>query len=90
MKQHVFGPAGMTGSSAPTSLTAPVPGLAQGHVFTYGMWLPRPELPGFGGGEGNIVSTAEDMAHWLIVQNNQGRAGDGTPVVTAAGKLPDV
>ena len=36
----------------------------------------------FDGGDGGVVSTAADMADWLVVQTNHGRAVDGTQVIS--------
>ncbi len=47
--------------------------LAQGHIVVYGAPLAVPELSGFLGGSGGVVSTAADMAHYLIAQSNGGR-----------------
>jgi hypothetical protein len=32
-----------------------------------------------------VISTARDMAQWLIVQSNTGRAADGTRLLSAQG-----
>ncbi|MEZ4864902.1 MAG: serine hydrolase domain-containing protein [Caldilineaceae bacterium] len=46
--------------------------LAQGHLLAFGLPLPSGEENGFLGGSGGVVSTAEDMAHYLVMQNNGG------------------
>ena len=71
----------------PASLTTntdnqPVPGLADGHVIAYGQPIALPAPATFGAGAGDVVSTAADMAHWLIVHGNGGRAADGTRLVS--------
>ena len=43
---------------------------------------PYPAPATFDAGAGDVVSTAADMAHWLIVQANGGRAADGTRLVS--------
>lgn len=82
---HVFGPAGMTSSTTFETGDQAVPGLADGHVVAYG----RPiavRAPGtFDAGAGGVVSTAADMARWLVVQTNYGRAPDGTRLLSAGG-----
>ena len=47
--------------------------LAQGHMVVYGLPLAVPELSGFLGGSGGVVSTAADMAHYLIAQSVGGQ-----------------
>ena len=75
LQQHVFVPLAMHGSASALTSAIPAqltPRLAQGHVMAYGAALSLPELAGFLGGSGGVVSTASDMAHYLIAQNNQG------------------
>src|SRR5690606_3049452 len=47
--------------------------LAQGHMMAYGFPIAVREMSGFIAGNGSVISTAEDMAHFLIMQNNNGR-----------------
>ena len=46
--------------------------LAQGHIVVYGSPLALPELSGFLGGSGGVVSSAADLAGYLIAQINAG------------------
>ena len=87
LQQHVFAPLAMRGTlSTPTSAipAQPTQLLAQGHVMAYGVALPLPELSGFLGGSGGVVSTAADMAQHLIAQGNHG-VHPGRRVLSAAG-----
>ena len=75
LQQHIFAPLDMRGSVS--ALTSALPArstelLAQGHILAYGTAVALPELSGFLGGSGGVVSTASDMAHFLIAQGNQG------------------
>jgi CubicO group peptidase (beta-lactamase class C family) len=45
--------------------------------------LEEPAPNTFGAGAGAVVSTADDMAHWLIVHANGGGAADGTRLLSA-------
>lgn len=47
--------------------------LASGHIQVYGFPVAVEEMSGYLGGSSGIISTAEDMAHYLIMQNNGGR-----------------
>lgn len=47
--------------------------LAQGHIVVFGMPLPVREMDGFLGGSGGVISTAADMAHFVIAQLQDGR-----------------
>ncbi|MFC7641206.1 serine hydrolase [Streptosporangium lutulentum] len=39
-------------------------------MLVLGKAVALPEPPGFGNGSGGVLSTAGDMARWLIAQNN--------------------
>ena len=87
LQQHVFKPLAMQGSIS--AITSALPAqhtqlLARGHIFVYGVRMALPELSGFLGGSGGVVSTAEDMAHYLIAQGNQGMYS-GRSVLSANG-----
>ena len=75
LQQHVFAPLDMRGSVSALTSALPTPStqlLAQGHIFAYGASVGLPELSGFLAGSGGVVSTASDLAHFLIAQGNQG------------------
>jgi CubicO group peptidase (beta-lactamase class C family) len=82
LRTHVFGLAGMPASSTTNTDDQPVAGLADGHVIAYGQPVATPAPHAFGAGSGDVVSSAADMARWLIVHANGGRAADGTRVVS--------
>ena len=87
LQQHVFAPLAMHASVS--ALTSEMPAqptrlLAQGHVIAYGVSLALPELAGFLGGSGGVVSTASDMAQHLIAQSNHGMYS-GRSVLSAKG-----
>jgi CubicO group peptidase (beta-lactamase class C family) len=44
----------------------------------------RSELDGLVAGSGGVISTAQDMSRWLVMQSNGGRA-DGATVLDASG-----
>jgi CubicO group peptidase (beta-lactamase class C family) len=72
---QVFAPLAMTGTtSVVTTAQAPsaAPDLAQGHLLAFGVPIARAELNGYLGGSGGVVSTARDMASWLIAHNQRG------------------
>ncbi len=79
LQTHIFMPLAMRDSTS--ALTSDLSEqranhLAQGHIVVYGTPLAVPELSGFLGGSGGVVSTAADMAHYLIAQSNGGRYAD--------------
>jgi CubicO group peptidase (beta-lactamase class C family) len=81
MQQLVFGPLAMTHSSvaAPDGANGARP--ADGFISVFGVWVARPELPGFRGGAGGVVTTAADMGRWLISQT-----GHGPQILSAASR----
>ncbi|MBX9389729.1 serine hydrolase domain-containing protein [Streptomonospora nanhaiensis] len=85
LEQEVFAPAGMDDTTAAETTGAPVPGLADGHIRAYGAAVAVPEPDQFAAGSGGIVSTAEDMARWLLVQANGGRSDTGERLLSAEG-----
>ncbi|MGC5013473.1 serine hydrolase domain-containing protein [Streptosporangium sp. DT93] len=77
MRERVFGPLGMTGSTVDDRVVTP----SRGFNALYGTWVARSELSGFhAGGSGGVVTTAADMGRWLIAQT--GRTGPGGRTVT--------
>ncbi|MUL41093.1 beta-lactamase family protein [Streptomonospora sp. PA3] len=85
LRQKVFAPAGMADTVALGTAGETGADLAGGHIRAYGMNIPAPEPHQFSAGSGGIASTAHDMARWLILQQNGGRAATGEQVVSAAG-----
>jgi len=85
LARHVFAPAGMRATTAVTLTPGDLPaGVAKGHLYAYGASIAATEPHRFVAGSDGVVSTAGDMARWLVVQNNHGIAPGGTPLVTAA------
>jgi hypothetical protein len=82
---HILQPAGMASSTSTTTDHQTVPGLTEGHVMAYGHAIPATGMGTFSVGEGGVVSSAADMARWLIVNANDGRAADGTRIVSGQG-----
>ena len=82
LRRHIFGPARMTSTTSTVTDDEPVPGLAEGHVLAYGHAIAAPGFGSFSVGDGGVVSSAADMARWLIVHANDGQATDGTRVVS--------
>ncbi|MEV1118473.1 serine hydrolase domain-containing protein [Actinosynnema sp. NPDC049800] len=81
LRRHVFDPLGMADSR--TADTArDLPPSAEGHVKVLGLPVALPEPPAFGNGSGGVLTSAHDLAAWLIAQNNGGRGPDGTSIAT--------
>ncbi len=77
LRERVFAPAGMKDSLTTYTDNAPVAGLAEGHVMAYGHAFAVGLPDKFGAGAGDVVSTASDMARWLVLQTNHGRSAEG-------------
>lgn len=83
LRERVFDPAGMTDSrTGDTADDLPISG--RGHRMVAGLAVALPEPPAFGNGSGGVLSTARDLAAWLITQNDGGRGAGGVPVVSPA------
>ena len=85
LRMHVFEPLGMTNTfSAVTSAEAMArtSNLAEGHLVAFGFAFPCAEMSGYLGGSGGVVSTAEDLAHYLVFQSGNG-VYQGTKVLSA-------
>jgi CubicO group peptidase (beta-lactamase class C family) len=83
LREQVFAPMEMADTtSILTAGEAPraAPDLAQGHVLAFGVPIRRGEMDGFVGGSGGVISTANDMANYLVMQNSGGRFGDAALV----------
>jgi CubicO group peptidase (beta-lactamase class C family) len=75
LRTQVLDPLGMSGTtSVVTAAQAPsaAPELARGHILAFGVPVAREELDGALGGSGGVISTARDMATWLILHNQRG------------------
>ncbi|MEU0491517.1 serine hydrolase domain-containing protein [Nocardiopsis sp. NPDC006139] len=78
LERAVLAPAGMadTRSASDGARTAP------GHFRAYGLNLPVAEPAHFATGSGDMVSTADDMARWLLLHLNGGAVPGGPRVVS--------
>lgn len=83
LRRQVWEPAGMR-ASATIDLTPRdlPPSVREGHVYAYGASIPVAEPKRFVNGSDGLITTAEDLARWLIVQHAQGRSADGTRLVS--------
>jgi len=85
IQNHVFDPLGMSHSYT-SKAAAQRNGLAMGHRHWFSRPFPAPNLPVPRGSlpSGQLISCAEDMAHYLIAHLNGGRHGD-VQILSAAG-----
>jgi CubicO group peptidase (beta-lactamase class C family) len=76
LQTHIFTPLQMTHTVNVISsfeVSQKVTNLAQGHLLVFGLPVSSGEESGYMAGSTGVISTAEDMAHYLIMQNNGGR-----------------
>ncbi len=71
MGATVFGRLGMT-STRTVNTTMDLPGAGEGYIRAYGQVVRRSHPKWFVNGSYGVVSTAGDMAKWLITQNGAG------------------
>ncbi len=85
IKNHIFNPLGMSHSYTSHEV-AKQNGLAMGYRYWFSRTFPAPNLPIPHGSlpAGELISSAEDMAHYLIAHLNGGRYGDAQ-VLSSAG-----
>lgn len=82
LQQHIFEPLGMNSSQTFDRAEQTISRTANGYVFIYGRPVARSILPHFFNGAGGVVSTAHDLAHWLILQNSAGNAAEDEQLIT--------
>ncbi|MGW9351781.1 serine hydrolase domain-containing protein [Nocardiopsis flavescens] len=84
LRARVLDPLGMHDTvTVDTAADVFAAGVARGHVPVLGAAPALPEPPGYFNGSGGMVSTAHDMARWLVAQGTGGRAADGAPGLPA-------
>ncbi|MET8852894.1 serine hydrolase domain-containing protein [Amycolatopsis sp. NPDC004625] len=82
LRTKLFVPLGMTGSA---TVDAPPAG-TEGYVRAFGIEVPVSEPDWFTGGSHGVLSTADDLAKWLIAQRNGG--GVVSPASAALAHTP--
>ncbi len=82
MAATVFGPLGMT-STRTVNTTMDVPGAGEGYIRAYGQVIKRSHPKWFVNGSYGVVSTADDLAKWLIAQNGAGHVFPQRTIQTA-------
>jgi len=85
IQKHIFGPLEMHHSYT-SKAAAQKDGLAVGHRHWFSLPFPAPDMPVPVGSlpSGQLISCAEDMAHYLIAHLNDGRYGD-MQILSSAG-----
>jgi CubicO group peptidase (beta-lactamase class C family) len=85
VQRHIFDPLGMLHSYT-SKAAAQQNGLAVGHQTWFGVPVAVPDLPVPTGSlpSGQLISSAEDMGHYLIAQLNGGRYG-GAQILSSEG-----
>ena len=86
VQDHIFGPLGHARHSYTTRTEAQQNGLALGHRYWFAYPVAAPDLPLPRGSlpAGYLLSSTEDMSHYLIAQLNDGRYG-GVQILSPAG-----
>lgn len=84
LHRHVFEPLGMADTVTIDRTPDQLPrGVRQGHGYAYGQSISAAEPPRFVNGSDGVITTARDMARWLVVQQNGGVTADGIRLVSA-------
>lgn len=81
LRERVFLPLGMMRTSTVATLRQ-AGDVARGHVRVIGHAFALPEPDWFLDGASGVVTTADDLAQWLVMQSGDGTAPDGTRVIS--------
>ncbi len=76
LRSHIFAPLQMSKTFSATTMSEAQQrssSLASGHLMAFAIPFAYPELSGYLGGNAGIVSTAEDIAKYLILHSNDGQ-----------------
>ncbi|HEY9643440.1 MAG TPA: serine hydrolase domain-containing protein [Coleofasciculaceae cyanobacterium] len=79
LRSHLFTPLQMSQTFHATTMTEATQRaerLAKGHLMAFAIPIAAQELSGYLGGNAGVISTAEDMATYLILHSNGGRFED--------------
>ncbi|QIS08903.1 serine hydrolase domain-containing protein [Nocardia arthritidis] len=83
LREHLLIPLGMRATST-VDTARDAKDIAHGYVRAYGIPIPVSEPDWFVGGSHGMITTASDLAPWLIAQNNGGVTADGGRLVSTA------
>ncbi|UBF24334.1 beta-lactamase family protein [Kovacikia minuta CCNUW1] len=84
LRSHIFTPLQMSRTFHATTMAEAYQRgdrIATGHLMAFAIPFAAPELSGYLGGNAGVISTAEDMAKYLILHTNKGRV-EGTQFLT--------
>lgn len=79
LRSHIFTPLQMAQTFHATTMTEAqqrASRMATGHLMAFAIPFAAQELSGYLGGNAGVVSTAEDMAKYLILYSNEGQVED--------------
>lgn len=83
LEREIFRPAGMARTTTIDTTDDLPADVAEGHVYAYGLTPSAAEPHRFVNGSDGVITTPDDLASWLLVQQNDGVAADGTRVLPA-------
>ncbi len=83
LREQVLDPLAMDDSTSIETTPDDLPqGISKGHTYLYGASVAATEPERFVNGSDGLITTADDMAKWLIMQTNEGMAIDGQRLAT--------
>jgi CubicO group peptidase (beta-lactamase class C family) len=83
MESRIFRPLGMHETRVELATREPLADVASARMLVYGLPITRTMQDEFMGGGGGILSTAHDMARWLVFQNT-GNTPEGDVLLSPA------
>jgi CubicO group peptidase (beta-lactamase class C family) len=84
LEEQIFEPLGMINTRTVDWMDEPRDGAAYGHIFAFGKAFAAPGPDFFINGAGGLISTAQDMAAWLIMHANHGMGANGVRLLSEA------
>ncbi|RIN50473.1 class A beta-lactamase-related serine hydrolase, partial [Staphylococcus simulans] len=82
MNKNIFGPVNMKHSFVISNSEHSSEQLPKGNVTAYGQAIPWDEMTRMDLGAGGVVTTAEDMGEWLVMQTNNGVSSSNQRVIS--------
>jgi CubicO group peptidase (beta-lactamase class C family) len=85
MRAHIFAPLGMTRTLTVDRIDALANEVPAGHIYAFGRPFAVAPPSYFQNGAAGVITTANDMAKWLVVNSNGGVGVNGARILSAEG-----
>lgn len=82
LENHLLGPMNMHSTRFYLTTREPMPGVDAGYKLLYGALIARQMPDEVAGGAGGIVSSANDLARWLVLHSTGGKSAEGKTILS--------